>query len=110
VNASGVKQFLAWARENFRWVVIDAPPVLPAADVAELLPLADGALLVIRAQSTPRELSRRAFDILGTHLHGVIFNAATVDSNPYYGYLDPHQAAGTKRTSPVRTVTGSKEK
>jgi hypothetical protein len=40
----------------------------------------------------------------------VIFNAATVDSNPYYGYLDPHQAAGTKRTSPVRTVTGSKEK
>jgi protein-tyrosine kinase len=110
VNASGVKQFLAWARENFRWVVIDAPPVLPAADVAELLPLADGALLVIRAQSTPRELSGRAFEILGTHLHGVIFNAATVDSNPYYGYLDPHQGADTKRAGPIRTATGSKEK
>ena len=87
INGSGVKQFLAWARENFRWVVIDAPPVLPAADVAELLPLADGALLVIRAQRTPRELSRRAFEMLGARLHGVIFNAATVDSNPYYGYL-----------------------
>jgi Mrp family chromosome partitioning ATPase len=62
-------------------------PVLPAADVAELLPLADGALLVIRAQRTPRELSRRAFEMLGARLHGVIFNAATVDSNPYYGYL-----------------------
>jgi protein-tyrosine kinase len=110
VNASGVKQFLVWARENFRWVVLDAPPVLPAADVAELLPLVDAALLVIRAQSTPRELTRRAFEMLGTHLHGVIFNAATVDSNPYYGYLGPHQGADTKKASPVRTATGSKGK
>jgi capsular exopolysaccharide synthesis family protein len=111
VSASGVKQFLAWARENFRWVVIDAPPVLPAADVAELLPLADAALLVIRAQSTPRELTRRALEMLGTRLHGVIFNAATVDSNPYYGYIGQHyQGAGTKKAGPIRTATGGKEK
>jgi capsular exopolysaccharide synthesis family protein len=87
VNGAGVKHFLAWARKHFHWVVLDAPPVLPAADVAELLPFADAVLLVIRAQSTPRELSKRAFEMLGKRLHGVILNEATVDSSPYYGYL-----------------------
>jgi Mrp family chromosome partitioning ATPase len=80
MNGAGVKRFLAWAREHFRWVVLDAAPVLPAADVAELLPFAAAVLLVIRAQSTPRELSRRAFEVLGKRLHGVIFNEATIDS------------------------------
>jgi capsular exopolysaccharide synthesis family protein len=106
INGSGVRQFFAWARENFRWVVIDAPPVLPAADVAELLPLADAALLVIRAQSTPKELARRAFEMLGARLHGVIFNAAIVGSNAYYGYLGPPQRGGTKKSKPVQAATG----
>jgi Mrp family chromosome partitioning ATPase len=102
VNASGVRKFVAWARENFRWIVIDAPPVLPAADVVELLPLVDAALLVVRAQGTPKELARRAFEMLGKHLNGVIFNAATVGSDPYYGYghLGPrHKEAGLSKGS-----------
>ncbi len=81
INGAGVKRFLTWAREHFRWVVLDAAPVLPAADVAKLLPFAAAVLLIIRAQSTPRELSRRAFEVLGKRLHGVIFNEATIDSN-----------------------------
>jgi Mrp family chromosome partitioning ATPase len=54
-----------------------------------LLPFADAVLLVIRAQSTPRELSRRAFEALGKRLHGVIFNAATIDckESDVYGPL-----------------------
>jgi Mrp family chromosome partitioning ATPase len=83
INGAGMNRFrfLAWAREHFRWVVLDAAPVFPTVDVAELLPFADAVLLVIRAQSTPRELSRRAFEALGKRLHGVIFNAATIDCN-----------------------------
>jgi Mrp family chromosome partitioning ATPase len=97
-NGTGVQRFLAWAREHFRWVVLDTAPVLPAADVAELLPFVDAVLLVVRAQSTPRELSKRAFEMLGKRLHGVIFNEATIDSNPYYGYLDQsYLASGTKQ-------------
>ena len=80
INGAGVKRFLDWAREHFRWVVLDAAPVLPAADVTKLLPFAAAVLLIIRAQCTPRELSRRAFEVLGKRLHGVIFNEATIDS------------------------------
>jgi capsular exopolysaccharide synthesis family protein len=99
IGGPGVKHFLAWARENFLWVVLDAPPVLPAADVSELLPFADAALLVIRAQSTPRELAKQAIDILGKHLRGVVFNEVTVDSNPHYRYLNnyyPPQKSDSK--------------
>lgn len=111
IHGAGVKQFLAWAREHFRWVVLDAPPVLPAADATELSPLADAVLLVIRAQSTPRVLSRRAFEMLGKSLYGVIFNEATVDSTPHYGYLSRYYGASrTKEIVPVRTELGSKEK
>ena len=95
IGGPGVKDFLAWARENFLWVVLDAPPTLPAADVSELLPFADAALLVIRAQSTPRELARQAVEILGRHLRGVVFNEVTVNSNPHYRYLNNYYYSQT---------------
>jgi len=87
INAAGFGKFLGWARQRFRWIVLDAPPVLPAADVADLLPIVDGVLVVVRAEVTPKELSKRTFEILGKHVCGVIFNNATVGSNPYYRYL-----------------------
>jgi protein-tyrosine kinase len=108
INGPGVKKFFAWARENFRWVVIDAPPLFPAADVAELLPLADAALLVIRAESTPRELSRRAFEVLGTRLHGVIFNAAAVDSSFYYSYSDASRQGASIKKAGLKTGNNGK--
>jgi capsular exopolysaccharide synthesis family protein len=92
INAVGFGYFLNWARERFRWIVLDASPVLPAADVADLLPLADGVLVVVRAESTPKEMSKRTFEILGKHVCGVIFNNATVSSNPHYRYLSGYYA------------------
>lgn len=112
IGGPGVKRFLAWARENFLWIVLDAPPTLPAADVSELLRFADAAVLVVRAQSTPRELAKQSVEILGKHLRGVIFNEVTVDSNPHYRYLNnyyypqtPNSKSGggclIKRTKPA---------
>lgn len=95
VSGKGTHNFVAWARENFDWVIIDSPPVLAAADVAQFLPEADGALLVVRAQSTPRDLTIRAFEMLGDHLCGVVLNDATIQSNPYYRHLAEYRQKGT---------------
>ena len=100
ISGPGLKNFLAWARNRFHWVVLDAPPVLPAADVSELLPLADAALLVVRAHATPKELSKRAIEMLGKRLSGVIFNEVTVDSNPDYQYLS-HYYTQAKDAKPA---------
>jgi capsular exopolysaccharide synthesis family protein len=94
INGDGFRQFLAWARAHFRWIVLDATPVLPAADVSDLLPLADGVLLVIRAENTPWESAKRTFEILGKGLYGVILNEATLDSTPYYRYLSQSYRSG----------------
>ena len=102
VSGSRMKQYLAWAREHFHWVVIDSPPVLPAVDVAHLSTLADAVLLVVRAQSTPRDLLTRSFEMLGDRLSGVVLNEATVESNPYYRYLSDyrHKAGADRPTAP----------
>ncbi len=87
LTGAGIQKILAYARPRFRWVVLDTAPVMPNADVAELLTVVDAALLVIRAQNTPKELSRRALELLGKRLHGVVLNEATIHSTPYYRYL-----------------------
>jgi capsular exopolysaccharide synthesis family protein len=87
VNSKGTRDFIAGARERFRWIIVDSAPAVPAADVADLLSLTDGVLLVIRAQRTPKDLTKRAFELLGRRLHSIIFNGATIHSNPHYRYL-----------------------
>ena len=95
VSGIGVKNLLAWARARFDWVVIDSPPVLPAADVTHFASLADATLLVVRAQSTPRDLVTRACELLGDHLFGVVLNEANLESNPYYRHLTAYRQSAT---------------
>jgi len=64
-------------RERFEFIVVDTPPILPIADSHILSGLADGVVLVVRAQHTRRELLRhalqsfRASNVLGAVLNGV---------------------------------------
>ena len=97
LTGSGIHNLLTWARPRFRWILFDTAPVMPNADVTELLPTVDAALLIVRAQCTPKELSRRAVDVLGKRLQGVIFNEATIHSAPYYRYLDGYYQAGASK-------------
>ena len=90
LSSGAVDNFLAWARQRFRWIVLDAPPAVLVADVAEVLPLTDAALLVVRAQNTPRALLEAALQTLGSHLRGVVFNEASTHSAPQYKYLDTY--------------------
>lgn len=87
IAGSGTKRLLGWARQQFYWVVIDSPPVLPAADVTHLVTMVDAVLLVVRAEGTPRELTIRTIESLGDRLSGVILNEANLESTPYYRYL-----------------------
>jgi tyrosine-protein kinase Etk/Wzc len=90
LSSGKVDNFLSWARQRFRWIVLDAPPAVLVADVAEVLPFTDAALLVVRAQNTPRALLKVALQTLGSHLQGVVFNEASTDSAPQYKYLDTY--------------------
>jgi capsular exopolysaccharide synthesis family protein len=72
---------------RFDLVVYDSPPVLAAVEAAELAALADGVIVVVRANSTPKDAVRQAVDQL-RHAHanvfGTVLNAAR--RRPGYGY------------------------
>ncbi len=66
---------MATLKQRFDFVVVDTPPVLPLADVPTLSRDLDGAILVVRANHTPKELVNAAIDALfGVTVHGLVLN------------------------------------
>jgi Mrp family chromosome partitioning ATPase len=92
-----IKQFAAL---SFSWIVIDAPPSTPVADILALKAQADATLLVVRAGKTPREAIEETTRNIGReHIMGVILNG--VDGldhfySKYYGYVKPDDRGKTK--------------
>ncbi len=68
--------FLAEAREEYDYIIIDSAPLLAASDTHALLPLVDQALFVIRANQTPIHLAQQALEILGKKTLGCVLNDA----------------------------------
>ncbi len=90
LRGPGTKKLIEWARSKFFWVLLDCPPIIPAADVAELAPYSDAVFLVVRVRSTPVDLIRKSFQMLGDRLKGVILNEATRSQDSYYHYLSKY--------------------
>lgn len=70
----------------FQWVILDFAPVIPMVDVSEVVPLVDGAIMVIRAGKTNKGIVEPALEILGPKLLGVVLNDTTISGSSYYGY------------------------
>jgi len=72
----------------FDWIIIDAPPLLPMADVSFWSRQADGLLLVVREGTTPKTILQKGLDTLDNpKVIGVVLNDAhQVDSSYYHHY------------------------
>ncbi len=76
---------LADLRGQFEHILINAPPILPLADMNVLAGLVDVLLLVVRAGSTPQEFVKQALNTLGTTIPTyIILNAVGNDILPSY--------------------------
>jgi len=89
------KEFMSWAGESFKIILVDAPSVLPLADFELIAAGCDGVLMVVRAQHTRREALRHVSSQLdASKLLGVVYNGAESDHhrshNKYFN--DEHQA------------------
>lgn len=67
-------------RAAYDLVVMDAPPALAFTDGDRVASAADGALLVVRAGATPRQVVRLAVDALGERAAGIVLNDVDVDA------------------------------
>ncbi|HET9836763.1 MAG TPA: CpsD/CapB family tyrosine-protein kinase [Candidatus Angelobacter sp.] len=82
------KEFLGWACESFRLVLIDCPPVLNLADFELIAAPAESVMLVARSRKTGREsLTKALAQIDPRKIAGVVFNAAEeLSKKTYYAY------------------------
>lgn len=74
-------------RQQYKFVVIDSPPIMAATDAVILSALTDGVLLVVWSNETPKQAFSRSRELLSSvkgHLLGVVLNAVDSGSPDYY--------------------------
>lgn len=97
LSGSALRDFLHWAKGNYKWVVLDSPPLLTISDSMELSGLTDCVLLVVRARVTPRILVERSIELLGPRLNQVIMNDASVAADSSHRYFSSSYPYGPKK-------------
>jgi Mrp family chromosome partitioning ATPase len=72
-------------RSRFDYIVLDAPPILPLADMNVLAGLADVLILVVRAGVTPQEIVVKAMDMLRPTVQArILLTDASSQGMPYF--------------------------
>ncbi len=75
--------------EEFDYVIIDSPPVLPVADSVVLSRFVDGVVLVIKGAMTPRKVvadAKARLEAVGARFLGAVLNDVDIMSGDYYYY------------------------
>ena len=94
LSSEYMRTLIREASKEYKFVVLDSPPLLNLSDSRILATLVDGVILVVGGGSTPRELVQRAYLSAvdaGSHVIGATINFADVRNDYYYsGY---HQEA-----------------
>jgi polysaccharide biosynthesis transport protein len=99
--------FLQTMRKQFDRVILDSPPVAAVTDPTVLSKLVDGAVLVVRAFKTRKDLARHAMRLLtsvGGNLAGVVLNAVDFSRLEYkYSHYYYYRREGYYAESPPAT-------
>jgi capsular exopolysaccharide synthesis family protein len=82
------KEFMGWASESFRLVLVDSPPALNLADFELIAARCESVMVVARARKTAKEsLAKVLAQVDPRKMAGVVFNAAEEPAdNGYYRY------------------------
>lgn len=104
LTSDRMRHLLAEAKEAFDWVIVDTPPLGLLPDAHLLASMVDGAVIVIRAGSTPHDAIKRVVDAVGrTRILGVVLNGSDPAPASDYYYSGYGHESRTPEATPVRT-------
>ena len=87
VASSRLKILLQRVEPVFDWIIIDSPPAIPVSDASVLAKACDGVLMVVRSNSTPSDVARKArMEFPDQMLVGVVLNGTDRDEAEYARY------------------------
>ena len=79
-------QLLEEARQQYDYVIVDMPPLVPLPDYGVLARWVDGFLVVVTANKTPRKMVEEALKVLDpATVIGLVFNGTDRPFSHYYG-------------------------
>jgi succinoglycan biosynthesis transport protein ExoP len=89
-----MRSLLEGLRRFYDWIVVDTPPVGAVAEPLILAPLADGVVVVARAEEVPRKAVMHTLERIhdtGARILGLVLNRAQVERHArYYGHYYGH--------------------
>jgi len=123
IDSGEMKAVLIALRDEFDYVVVDSPPVIPYSDARVLSTFSDAVVLVGRYGYTTRRAITRCAEILEeveAPVLGVVLNDINLESPDYhyynYGYsrrmkkMRPYAAKEYEPTSPTQEPEGPVKK
>ena len=81
--------FIEEMKKEFKYIILDTPPLQAVTDAQVLSTKADGVLLVVRAGSTKREMVLNSVDLIKKvqgKVIGTVLNGVENNKNNYYYY------------------------
>jgi tyrosine-protein kinase Etk/Wzc len=102
LSSTRFREFLKEATQDYKFIFIDAPPILPVADASEIATLADGVFLVYKVGKIGRGVLKRAksnLDNVDARLVGMILNCVKSDEGPEYYRYHSHYYYGSESES-----------
>jgi len=95
---SQLSHMLTTLRTRFEYIVLDAPPILPLADMNVLARMADALVLVVRAETTSRDVVQKAVRALKLPDEaGIILTGLHADWTPYYMQQEYYLGYGAEK-------------
>lgn len=86
-------ELLDQMKNEYRYIIIDTPPILAVSDGLQIARLCDGALMVVRSGETPKKMIRAALNAIeeaDCPVLGTVLNMVPVSARKYgyykYGY------------------------
>jgi len=101
---------LAQLKQQYRWVLVDSPPVAAVTDALLLAQRADSTILVVQQNKVDRAMVKRALSALRKatpNVIGAVLNAVDVHTKGYYGYAYYGSRRDSKDAKDKRAGRGS---
>jgi Mrp family chromosome partitioning ATPase len=87
LSSSRMRELFDVLREQYDFILIDSPPILPLSDINIFAEVVDGIVMIVRAESTTRDTITKALDTVGTDkVRGIVLNDVRQASFVYYRY------------------------
>lgn len=97
LSSAAMKKFIETLKNDYDYVMIDAPPVVPVTDSVIMSTYIDGVILVCASGDLNIEMAKKTRESLtkvGANILGVVLNKVPVDSKKYAYYYYYHQNDG----------------